>query len=231
VTDVDQGTPAAAKLHGAYAWEASPDGWATHPIAGGLSGYFWLTCRPASGVADPTCKQALAMEIAKAGTSTTIGFSGSYFVEGGAIQPPGLYAESQAGHAVLYGTDAQIGGMPMNPNVCPAALALPRNSPDGGTEDAGGSTDANTSADAQGAGGEAGSGGASGAGGSGGSSTSGGGTDMTGSAGSAAPPATSHDDGGCAIAHRRSGGARVAGLALFAAALLIDRSRKRRARG
>src|SRR5687768_867723 len=44
VTEMDQGAPAAAKLHGAYAWEASSDGWATHPLAGTVSGYFWLSC-------------------------------------------------------------------------------------------------------------------------------------------------------------------------------------------
>src|SRR5262245_30088988 len=69
VTDTDHGAPVAAKLHGAYAWEASPDGWATHPIAGAFSGYFWLTCRPDGGAADPTCKDALAREIAKERTS------------------------------------------------------------------------------------------------------------------------------------------------------------------
>src|SRR5262245_50834354 len=73
VTDVDQGAPAAVKLHGAYAWEASPDGWGTHPIAGTFAGYYWLTCRPTGGAADPTCKQAIATEIAKAGTTMTIG--------------------------------------------------------------------------------------------------------------------------------------------------------------
>jgi MYXO-CTERM domain-containing protein len=229
VTDDDQGSPAAAKLHGAYAWEASPDSWATHPIAGTISGYFWLTCRPASGIADPTCKQALATEIAKAGTMTTIGINGTYFVDGGAIQPPGLYAEGQTGFPALYGAGAQVGGSPMNPGVCPAALALPRNTPDGGatggagtggTAGTGGSTD------------DAGGGGAgAGDGGGGASATGGGGASATGSAGADVPAAPAADDGGCAVAHgRASGGARVAGFALLFAALL-ERSRKRRPRG
>jgi hypothetical protein len=241
VTDTDQGTPAAAKLHGGYSWEASPDLWATHPVIDKFPGYFWLTCRPPGGAADPTCKQALATEMAKAGSNTTIVFGGTYFVDGGPVQPRGLFREGQAGQAVLYGTDVQFGANPMNPQTCASALAVPRNDPDGGTagagggagaggsstDDAGGSADADLGADTRAAGGNGGNGGAAGNGGSG--TTGGAGADTTGSAGSAAPPAPAADDGGCNVAHRRSrGDARVVGLALIAAAFGIGRrSRKR----
>src|SRR5262245_17511536 len=46
VTAEQQGTPVAAKIHGAFSWEASPDGWATHPIGGTMLGFLWLSCVP-----------------------------------------------------------------------------------------------------------------------------------------------------------------------------------------
>src|SRR6185503_1422111 len=57
VTASNQGTAVAAKLHGAFSWEASPDGWLTHPIGGTLSGYVWLSCVPPgdSGPVETTC--------------------------------------------------------------------------------------------------------------------------------------------------------------------------------
>jgi hypothetical protein len=234
VTDMDQGAPAAAKLHGGYAWEASPDTWATHPVVDKFPGYFWLTCRPPGGAADPTCKQALASEMAKAGTNTTILFNGNYFVDGGTVQPRGLFREGTAGEAALYAVDVQFGSGPMNPQTCASALGVPRSN-----DDAGGSADADPGTDASGGDGSDGSGGSGGSG-SGGSSNGGAGsgpwmtgidsTTASGGAGGSAPaPAAASDDGGCSLAHRgSSGGARVVLLALLAAAFGIGRrSRKR----
>src|SRR5260221_9931860 len=206
VTDVDQGTPAAAKLHGAYAWEASPDGWGTHPIGGTFPGFLWVSCRPAGGAADATCQQALAAEMAKAGSSSSmITFGGSFFSpDAGVIQPPGLFRETQGGVAALYGRDLQLGGAPFNPQVCPAAFAIPRNGADAAVPDATPPTDATPPDDAHGAGGATTGNGGTTATGSGGASTgSGGGTAGTdpasgGTAGASAAPTSKNDEGGCA---------------------------------
>jgi len=126
VTELDEGAPLTAKLHGAYAWEASPDGWGTHPVAGTVSGYFWLTCTAPSGAADAVCKQQLATEMAKVGTDRTLNFAGTYFTDAGVTRPAGLFAEGEASSPASL-VDLLLGGAPINPEVCRAALALPRN--------------------------------------------------------------------------------------------------------
>src|SRR6185503_16994340 len=63
VTELGEGAPLAAKLHGAYAWEASPDLWATHPLAGTVAGYFWLTCLSTNGATDVFCNEPVATEM------------------------------------------------------------------------------------------------------------------------------------------------------------------------
>jgi hypothetical protein len=139
VTDMDQGVPVAAKIHGAYAWEASPDFWATHPLAGTVSGYFWLTCLSPSGT-NAVCRGQLAAEMAKAGTDKTMTFGGAYFDSdaGAVIRPAGLFAEGEpASPAPL--ADLLLGNAPINPEVCRTALALPRNAGDAGVADASGS--------------------------------------------------------------------------------------------
>jgi hypothetical protein len=227
VTDVDQGTPAAAKLHGAYAWEASSDGWATHPIGGAFAGYLWVSCRPAGGAADATCEQALAAEMAKAGSSSMITFGGGFFSpDAGVIQPPGLFRETQDGIAALYGRDLQLGGAPFNPQVCPAAFAIARNGADAAVPDATAPTDATPPDDAQGSGGAAtGSGGgtAAGSGGTAGKDPASGGA-----AGAPVSP-TSKDDGGCAVSSHAV--PRPVGLIAFAwLAATIALARRRRTR-
>ena len=138
VTEMDQGAPAAAKLHGTYAWEASPDFWGTHPLAGTVSGYIWLTCLSPSGTS-AVCRGQLASEMAKAGTSTTVTFSGSFYDydAGASVRPAGLFAEGEPGSATVL-TELTLGGGPINPDVCRTALGMPPVSGDGGIADAGG---------------------------------------------------------------------------------------------
>src|SRR6059036_3483191 len=52
---LEAGQPKEAKLHGGFAWEASPDGWASHPIGGTRVGFLHLAC--ASG--DAQCRSDL----------------------------------------------------------------------------------------------------------------------------------------------------------------------------
>ena len=199
VTDMDQGAPAAAKLHGGYAWEASPDFWTTHPLAGTLPGYLWLTCLSPSGTS-AVCKGQLAAEMAKAGTDETIRFSGSYFDydAGAVVRPTGLFPEGETGSPAAL-TNLALGGSPLNPAVCPAALAVPRV----GMADAAGGAGGNPSSDA--------SPGGAGPGGS--------------AAGSASAPS---DDGGCSTAPRRApANAGAAAWVVVAALLQVARRRSR----
>lgn len=157
VTDMDQGAPAAAKLHGAYAWEASPDFWGTHPLAGTVSGYFWLTCLSPSGT-NAVCKGQLAAEMAKAGTDMTLTVNGNYFDAdaGTAVRPAGLFVEGEGASPTPLG-GLVLGGMPANPEVCPAALGLPRNAGDAAAPDATGGAEGGPFSDAS-TGGSSGSG-------------------------------------------------------------------------
>ena len=159
VTEMDQGAPAAAKLHGNYAWEASPDYWHTHPLAGTVSGYVWLTCLSPSGTS-AVCRGWLATEMAKAGTSATLTFGGSYYDydAGAVLRPAGLFAEGEPGAPRLV-SDVLLGG-PINPDVCRVALGLPPIGSDAGVADAAGGTGGSAGAGVGGAstGGASGSG-------------------------------------------------------------------------
>jgi hypothetical protein len=126
VTDTRTGAPIAAKLHGAFAWEASPDACASHPVGGSLKGFVWLSCIPASGPVDATCTQALTTELAKTGTSKPLTFTGAFYdtVAKGPQRPPGLYAEGEAGSRTRL-ADLQLGGSPSNPAICTKAFSLP----------------------------------------------------------------------------------------------------------
>lgn len=134
VTASNQGTAVAAKLHGAFSWEASPDAWQTHPIGGTLSGYVWFSCVPPgdSGPVESTCTDQLATEMAKAGTNTPLTWAGVNNYDLTAkkpIVPKGLYAEGDTG-AASYLVAFPLGGNPINKAVCQTALAFGK---DGGT--------------------------------------------------------------------------------------------------
>jgi len=208
VTDMDQGVPAAAKLHGNYAWEASRDYWGSHPLAGTLSGYVWLTCLSPSGT-NAVCRGQLAAEIAKAGTTTTVTLNGSYFDydAGAVLRPAGLFAEGEPGTAVFL-PESSLGGGPLNPDVCRVALGLPAIGGDAGTPDAAG-----------GAGGNAGSGAGGGGAASGGAA---GGTNAGGAAGSA----PTSDDGGCSTSGRGAP-AHAGFVAVLVVATMLELARRR----
>jgi hypothetical protein len=138
VTASNQGTAVAAKLHGAFSWESSPDGWATHPIGGTLAGYVWLSCAPPgdSGPVEATCTDRLASEMAKAGTTTPLTWGGVNNFDSTTMKPivpKGLYAEGDTG-AASYLVAFPLGGMPLNQAVCPTALSFGK---DAGAPDAG----------------------------------------------------------------------------------------------
>ena len=207
VTDTDEGAPAAAKLHGNYAWEASPDFWRTHPIAGVVSGYFWLTCRSPTGSTDAVCRQQLATEMSKAGTHAKLTFGGNFFdIDAGVtVRPEGLFEPHELGKPRAI-ADVILGTGPINPDVCPAAFGT---LPDGGA----------------GAGG-AGAGGAGPAGSAGLGPGPGGPGPTSGGAAPSAPP--SSDDGGCSTS--RGGAPANGGMVAFvftAVALEVARRRSR----
>jgi hypothetical protein len=223
VTETRGGNPVAVKFHGGYAWESSPDFWATHPLGGKISGYLWLTCT-ADGDPQPACLTQLNGEMAKAGTDTPIKFNGSYFSQdAGVVRPPGLFEEGESAAPERL----QLGGGPINAQICPTAFALPENGQDGGTttadagatsDDAGSSDDARASEDAPSSTGSGGAGGSPGSGGStaatggstvgsggaaGATSATGGGTNAAGAAGGKTDAADAGDeDGGCSLAPR-----------------------------
>jgi MYXO-CTERM domain-containing protein len=200
ITEMDQGAAAAAKFHGGFAWEASPDGWATHPLAGTVSGYFWLTCLTSSGTS-AACRGQLAAELAKAGTDASMTFNDTYFNDAGVVRPAGLFTEAESAQAAAL-SELSLGGQPMNPQVCAAAFALPRNGAD--------------------AAGPAGAGGTSSGGAGGGSAGTG--TSATGGS----PVAQPSDDGGCSTSGRGApASAGFAALAMMAAALACTRRRSR----
>src|SRR6266545_1600651 len=217
VTSDDQGAPSSAKLHGGYAWESSPDVWATHPIGGTLSGYLWLSCPPASDPAGPACMQQLAMLIGATGTDQQIGFTGGYYdtVTGVAIRPGGLFTEGETGAAPVAATLVRLGGAAIHPAVCPAAVALPLST--GGASGHGGS----------GAGGNPTGAGGTGAGGNPtGSGGSGIGGNPTGAGASGGTPPLPADKGGCALAATRPAGDRP--IEIVAVAALAFARRRRR---
>jgi hypothetical protein len=151
VTASNQGTAVAAKLHGAFTWEASPDGWVTHPIGGTLSGYVWLSCVPPgdSGPVETTCTDQLASEMAKAGTITPLRWGGTNNFDSTTMKPivpKGLYAEGQPG-APEYLIAFPLGGEPLNQAVCPTALAFGK---DAGAHDAGAMTGSDAAASSDG---------------------------------------------------------------------------------
>jgi hypothetical protein len=59
-----------AELHGAYAWEASPDQWATHPVGGSERGYVRFSC----GTSDTHCKNDLLSFVGIAQTGKALQF-------------------------------------------------------------------------------------------------------------------------------------------------------------
>ena len=199
VTDMDQGAPAAAKLHGAYAWEASKDSWATHPLAGTVSGYFWLSCLSPSGSSEAVCRQQLASEMGKAGTDNTFTVYGWYYSldAGVVLRPPGLFEEGESGTPQAL-ADLIIGGSPMNAEVCRTALAMPRNDAVDGGSGAGGS----------------------GVGGAGPAPDA-----TTGGAAGGGPAPT--DDGGCSASGRGAHRVGFAAFAAIAAAVVMGRRRSR----
>jgi hypothetical protein len=76
-----------AELHGAYAWEASPDGWVTHPVGGAELGFVQLGC----GAADAACRGELRAFVALAGSGKALQFNGRTFQSG--VRPEFLAPE------------------------------------------------------------------------------------------------------------------------------------------
>jgi hypothetical protein len=134
VTDSRQGATVAAKLHGGFAWEASPDFWSTHPMGGKVDGLLWVTCIAANGSIDSGCVSLLGESLASAGTSTPVLFSGTYYDPDAkrVLRPIGLFDADASAHPVFYAEVGLGSHGPINPNVCPAAFALGNDGDAGG---------------------------------------------------------------------------------------------------
>lgn len=123
VLRVDTGTlqfqDSRAELHGAYAWEASPDSWATHPVGGSELGFVQLTC-PSS---DTACQAELKGFVMLAGSGRALQFTGQTFQKG--VRPEFMALEGSAASTVAAPWPVIVSSSP-NTALWNAVQAMPR---------------------------------------------------------------------------------------------------------
>ena len=110
------------KLHGAFAWEASPDGWSTHPVAGNVLGYVHFGC----SARDASCQQTLAGFAATAGRKEPIYFHGI----NSSSTPAYIHAEGEVSIALTgpaWPDGPTLSGGALNAQLWPTVVALPLN--------------------------------------------------------------------------------------------------------
>ncbi len=116
--------PIEARLHGAFGWEKSTDGWSTHPIGGKQLGFVHLSCKKD----DVQCAADLGKLVLLAGTGKPMAGAGRY----AEAPPEGLHLEGEKSVAALgpYWPNGFRGGggTGSNPMLWPEVQQMPLSS-------------------------------------------------------------------------------------------------------